>query len=529
MLATLLINILSLVFPLTLLQIYDRIIPNEAITTLILLCTGVGVSLLFIAVLKIARAYIGAWADAKFEHITGCRAFTSLLRSDLQEYEKVGSGIHLKRLSSLGNLRGFYAGQAIIALIDTPFVIIYLLLFVVIAGWLVLVPMLMLLIFFLVTASNSKKIKAILKSRQDQDDRRLNFIIETISKIHTIKSNTMEAQMLRRYERLQKTASLNDYKVSLKGVFSISEGLTLSQLTIILVVAVGSIFVMKGNLTVGGLAACTLLAGRCLQPINGLISVWNRLQSISLAQEELQKTLEIKAEEEDNLPAVSKVLGDVEFDNVTFSYNDTKPYLISNLNLKIKKGESVAFTGKGLSGKSTILLLLLGMLTPSKGKVLIDGKNIQNIHKDSLRKLIGYLPQNAVLFQGSIMDNLTMFRSEEYYAQAIEVAEKVGLSKIIEHLPDGYDTQVGNQAIETLPRGIKQRVAIARALLHNPSIILFDEANTALDMSSDAMLKELLIELSKSATMIIISHRPSIINIAQRQYSLTEGELRVLE
>jgi ATP-binding cassette subfamily C protein LapB len=524
--ASLFINALALVFPLVLLQMYDRIIPNQSVSTLFWLVFLVLLTVILSGILRVMRSYVGAWADAKFEHIIGTEAFEQILKSDLSVYEKEGSGRQLKRMNSLNMLRDFYSGQALVILIDIPFILIFLLLIVYIGGALVIVPILMIVFALWSTLHNTEKLQTILKERQDHDDRRLNFIVEMITRIHTIKSNTMEAQMQRRYERLQKASSLFDYQTALRGSYLLTDGFTLSQLTIVLVAAYGSIMVFNGHITLGALAACTLLAGRCLQPINSLISVWSRLQSIKVAREELNKVFEMPIETGGNL--VKKIKGELEFENVSFSYGENNSLLIKNFNLKIHPKEAVCISGEGLSGKSTLMWMILGFIKPTKGRVLIDGEPVSEYDLTSLRTQIGYMPHNGVLFQGTILENLTMF-DDKLENEAIQAAEAVGLSAIVEHLPDGYDTYVGNQAAQAIARGVAQRIIIARALIHNPQIILFDEANISLDMDGDKKIRELLEKLSQDRTILMISHRPSIIKIAKKHYLLQAGSLRLLD
>lgn len=526
--ATLAINILALIFPLTLLQIYDRIIPNQSMTTLIWLAVAVIISLILGAFLKVVRTYVGAWADARFEHVVGCRAFDKILNCNLSEYEKEGSGRHLKRISALNMLKNFYVGQALVSIVDIPFIFIFLILIAYIGTWIVFVPIAVIFLVFYVTFSNTTLFQTLLEERQDHDDRRLNFIVETISKVHTIKSNTMEAQMLRRFERLQKYSSFYDYKMTQHSAHLMSDSVSLSQLTIVMVVAIGSTMVFNGALSVGGLAACTLLAGRCLQPVNMIISMWSRLQAIKVAHEEISKVLSMESELKDDLKKVENIKGKIVFDKIYFRHEEEQSFLLKDFNLTIMPNETISISGEGVSGKTTILWMILKLVKPQSGKIFIDDQDIQTLDPVSLRRFISYMPQQAVLFQGTLLENLTLFE-EQYETRAKQLCEKVGLLSFIEHFPDGYDTKIGTQSAEALPRGIMQRVVIVRSLIYDPKIILFDEANTTVDMEGDKKIRELLQNLSKNHTIIIVSHRPSIVALAQKQYVIEDGKLRLTE
>jgi ATP-binding cassette subfamily C protein LapB len=524
--ASFVINILSLAFPLALLQIYDRVVPNNAMSTLVILIVGVGVALFLEACFRIARSYVGAWADSKFEHITGCRAFQSLVESSLLDYEKEGAGIHLKRISALSMLREYYAGQALISAADVPFIILILLIIAYIAQWIVLIPIVVIIIYLFITFYQADKLQEVLAQRFAHDERRFNFIIETLSNIHTVKSVTMEAQMQRRYERLQKVSAVHDYELNMKGSISTIAGLSVSQLLVILVVAFGAMKIINGDLTIGGLAACTLLSGRCLQPINLIVGLWTRLQTIKIANDDINKILSMKRECSTELPNMRKCRGEIKLDKLSFRYEESEPLIFNDLNLTIKAKETIAITGEGLNGKSTLIWLIMGMFRPTSGKVLIDDQDISIFQAESVRKQIAYLPQKSVIFRGTIMENLTMFKEQELFDYAKKVCGILGISEVIEHLPKGYESEIGDQAVDTLSRGVLQRLAIARALIQNPRILLFDEANTAMDMHSDNILRGVLEQLKGQRTMILVTHRPSILKLADKVYELHEGKLR---
>lgn len=525
LIASLLVNILSLAFPITLLQTYDRIIPNQSVHTLVILTIGVIVALIIEALLRIGRAYASGWADAKFEHMLGFKAFCKLTESSLSTFQRDGTGVHLERLSALSNLRDFYAGQILIALVDVPFVAVFLLLIAYIGGWIVLIPILTLAAFIYTASNSGTKLHELLTKRNNEDDTRFNFIIEVFTGIHTIKGIGMEAQMLRRYERLQNTGRYTDRKISISGSSNNSIGLFITQLTMVLVVAVGSSMVIHGQLTVGGLAACTLLSMRGAQPISRAINLWSRLQNIKLAEEKINKVISLPAESSPDLPDIPKLKGDIELSNVNFRFEDEKKSLFENLNLNITAGETVAIKSSGLSGKTSLLALILGIYQPSEGKVLLDGHDIKQYQANSVRKQIAYLPSEGKLFNGTIMENLTKFQEEEFHDQAKKIATQLGLADIIQSMPEGYDTMLGEQVSDTLSRGIKQRIVIARELIGNPSIVLFDEANTAIDIRGDEFLKSTLTAMKGKRTLVLISYRPSILQLADKTYTLEKGKI----
>lgn len=528
LLTSFIINVLSVVFPIVLLQVYDRVIPNLAVNTLILLLLGVAIALIFEVILKILRYYLSGWADAKFEFLTSCKAFKHLMECRLQEFENEGAGVHLKRLNALNLLRDFYSGQAVISVVDIPFLLLFLLLIGYISGWLIVVPISILIFFIFRLIPHLKNLQKILEANQKREDLRTNYIVETLGNIHTVKSMAMEAQMIRRYERLQKIAAIFDHDLSIHNAKLVTLTRNLSQVMIVAVIAFGSLLVMSNQLTIGGLAACMLLSTRCMQPISTVVTVWSRLKLVTIARNDINTLLKMPIESKPNLPNIDSITGKIVFDNVSFRYNKNEPWIIKNLNLTIEQKEIISITGEGLAGKSTLLWLIMGILSPTAGNIFIDDKDISHYQLESLRKKIAYLPQKPILFNGTIMENLTMFQEDKYEEQAKQAAAFVGLSDTIVKLPDGYNTVVANHAIEALSRGINQRIAIARAFITEPPIVLFDEANTAIDIQGDGIIRKVLNRLVRKCTLIIVSHRPSILNLATKHYLLENSQLKII-
>ena len=531
-LASVFINVLGLALPLTLLQVYDRIIPADAAGTLSLLVIGVGVALILEALLRLGRSYVSGWMGARFEHLAGCVAMEKLLRSSIVDYERDGAGVHLERMTSLGVLKEFYAGQAVLAICDLPFAFLYLGAVWYLAGHLVIVPVILFLLFLASALLVGRKLKDSLEGRMMADDRRYNFIIEVLGGIHTIKGLAMEEQMLRRYERLQETCATSERSVNLNSSTAQSTGAVFSQVSMFCVVGYGATFVIDGVLTVGGLAACTMLSGRAMQPLQRAVGIWTRFQSIQLAKERLRKLMGMKFEATDGLPDIGPIKGKLELRNISYFYGKNRdgedmPWIFENVSLQVEPGEAVGIRGSNASGKTTLLLMMNGVIHPTSGEVLIDGQPITSFNPTSVRHAVALLPQNATMFNGTLLENLTMFRREKE-PEAIDMARLLGLDHVVAHMPMGYDTLVGDGAGENLPRGIKQRVAIARALVDKPNVLLFDEANTAMDSSGDAMLKNLLERLKGRVTIVLVSSRPSLLSIADRVYQIEDASLREL-
>lgn len=528
-LASLFINILALAMPLTLLQVYDRIIPNTAEGTLIMLIIGVGSALLLEAGLRQGRSYVSGWMGARFEHLAGVAAVERLINVSIIDYERQGSGVHLERFNALGPLKEFYAGQAILALCDLPFAVLFLAAMYYLAGHLVLIPIALIITFSITAYFVGGKLKDALDSRMKADDRRYSFIIEVLGGIHTVKGLAMEDQMIRRYERLQETCASAEYNVALHSSSASSTGALFSQLVLFCVVGYGATFVIDGELTVGGLAACTMLAGRSMQPLQKAVGIWTRFQSIQLSLERVRELFKMEPEKPFGLPELPPVRGDLRLEGVTFTYGKDKegdelPPIFDDVDLKVETGQTIGITGAGSSGKTTLLYLMMGVFAPTGGRVTVDGLDLMDYEPSSIRHQIAYLPQEGQLFQGTILENVTMYRDEKN-DDALDISRLLGLDSVVSHMPNGYDTIVGDGAGDKLPKGIKQRIAIARALVDRPRVLLFDEANASMDSAGDATLRNLLERLKGRVTLVLVTPRPSMLTLADRIFDITDAKL----
>ncbi len=522
--ASLFLNILGLAMPMALLQVYDRILPNKSTGTMVLLLLSVLGALALESVLNFGRSWVTGWVGARFEHKAGCEALRRLVMTGIDNFEKEGSGVHLERMNSLATVREFYAGQALLTLLDLPFALLYLGLVALMGGQLVLVPIFLLLAFGFTAMRVGHSLRAAIQKRIAADDRRFNFIIEVLGGIHSVKAMAMEAQMVRRYERLQETCAENYHRVALKSANALGVSSFFSQMTTIAVAAFGSVIVMDGDMTTGGLAACSLLAGRAMAPLQKALGVWTRFQTFLLARERLEEVFELPPEADADLPKLDSVRGRLELQNVSFHFGEKGDDIVKDVSITIEEGECIAILGGNGSGKTTLLTLMQGALRPKSGKVLIDGQDITAFEPQSVRDKIAYLPQMGVLFQGAILQNITMFRPE-LEDVAVQTAALLGLDEVVATMPMGFDSSVGDGAYDSLPRGIKQRIAIARALVNNPRIVLFDEANTAVDGAGDNFLRVWLERAKGKRTLVLVTHRPSLVKLADRVFDLDGGRL----
>jgi len=525
--ASLTVNLLALALPLVTLQLYNRIIPNSATQTLFFLIAGLLIALTAQAVINMARSYLAGWAGARYEHTTSCAALDRLMAADLDALEGDAAGIHLDRLGAIGPMRDFYSGQAAMALMDLPFAILFIALLGFIGNWLMVVPVVLLAGFAVLAVRLGEHLRQAMKDRSQWDDRRYNFLIELLTGIHTVKGMAMEAQMLRRYERLLNNSASANYRVTLFSALAQGSGSVFSNLTMMSVASIGCAMAIAGNLSIGALAASTLLAGRTVQPIMRALGLWTQFQNIRLSQDRLEKLFTTPVENNHDGRELEQISGRIVLENVRFGYSSDGPMLFENVSLEIEPGEIIGLTGSGGAGKTSLMQLIMGHYPPRDGRVLIDGHDTCDLRAANLRQHIAYIPEHGVLFQGTVLDNLTMFGGDEKLDEAIEIATRLGLDQVFARLPAGLDTRVGDGATEYLPMGVVQRIIIARALVGGRRIILFDEASSSLDRAGDLRLLQTLMSIRGEHTIILSSQRPSLLRLANRVVELADGTLRL--
>lgn len=521
------LNVLSLALPVMMLQVYDRIIPHQSYGTLVMLIFGVLIALTVDGLLRIMRAWLVGWSAASEEHAAACAAIDRMLHADMPSFEKKSAGEHLQNLGALGRLREFYSGQAMTALIDFPFAGLFLFMIAYLGGVLVLVPLTLLVVFFICAVYAGRQLKDALEERGNADDAKASFIVSVLGGIHTVKSLAIEAPLLRRFEHYQDDVTRDSYRVAMASGFASNLSSAFGQLSLILTAVFGCLLVLGGSLSVGGLSACTLLAGRAIQPIQRVLGTWLRLQDLSLARHHAAQIFDLPVQSRDTSPPGFAPQGRVAFDRVSYAYKSGTPVL-KDASLTIEPGEVVAISGDKASGKSTLLQLIAGLLPAQSGVVRVDDCDPAIYGLSRLRGRIGYLPQQGTIFRGSILDNMTGFRTdEESIRRAKETGAELGLDSVIDLLPRGYQTQLADTAADPVPPGIKQRISLVRVLMDEPSLLLFDDADRALDKEGYNRLFRLIGRMKGRCTILMVSHDQNLLSFADLSYRLENGQLRL--
>ena len=518
------INILSLALPITMLHFYDRILPRQNVSTMIVLVACVVTAILLEAGLKLLRSYMLLWSSASFEHNLVCRSIKRFINADLKDSDASGSGEYLQRIAATSKLKDFYSGQLIQNYIDVAFVFVFLSLIAYLSGVLVLVPLTLLVTFIIILAILNRKIHQHLNDKEESDEKRYNFIIEALNGMHTIKSLGLEPVFSRRYESLEENSTIANHNHAISGVVTGSFGSLFNQIMIAGIVFFGALMAIENKITMGTLVAVVLLTGRTIPPIQGAMMTWLKWHDFTIAKNNIMSFFRLPQIERSEEAKNIEKLGKLEVSKLVFSYKNSKN-IIDKLDLTLKKGEVISISGGYSSGKTTLLKLFAGLLLPNSGNVIIDGVEAHKYSDKELGRHIAYMSTDTQIFKGTIRENLTAFRKDDIEEKALELASLLKIDKEIMKLPDGYDSILNDTLADPISPGLKQRVSIARVLALKPKILLFDNADKSLDKEGYECVVSLIGKLKGKATIIIISDDRNILNFADREYVLENGKL----
>jgi ATP-binding cassette, subfamily C, bacterial LapB len=520
------INVLALATPLFMLQVFDRIIARGSIDTLTIMAVGATVAILIEAFLRIVRSHLSAWISARFEHKAMLEIASRTLAMPLHEFEKLGAGAYQEQFKGVQSLKQFYSGQTFQQIIDLPFTLLYITVVALINIWVGLLLLVGYAVFALVIVALSARHNFLVKERKILDLRRNNFLVEVLNNIHTLKAMAMESAMLRRYERLHQAGAQAFQNLTYALDIASGVGAIFSPLMTMLVVALGAYLVVTGSLTTGELAACILLGLRSLGPIQRLGTIYTRHKQENIMKADVANFMVRKPlpDLEAADPVPESGTNGIELRNITYTFPGMKEPLLSDVSLAISPGECVMIYGGNGAGKTTLLHLLSGVITPNQGKILIDGNDISKFDSDKVRERIGYLPQRTHLFEGTLLDNISIFDTQRMDG-ALEKASVMRIGDFVSKLPRGWDSQVGDAAAESMPPGFKQRIAMVRALSSDPKILLFDDATASVDSQGEAAVLDYLKAIKGTHTIVLVSQRPSVQKLADRVFTLKGGKL----
>ena len=516
------VNLLALALPLSIMQVYDRIIPNHSSATLAYLFLGLTLVIAIDYVLKTSRSALLSWHATQFGEKVENEAVSRFLRAPNAAFERDPAAVNVSRYAAAAALADYHSGQARLVAIDLPFVGIALIVMTIVGGTMVLVPAVLFFFFAALAIGRARAFRKILDARTAQDNRKYDFIAEVLAGIHTVKVMAMEPQMQRRFERLQQAVAETTMASILTGQANQTSALVYGSVSQLIVVAIGGSQVINDHLTMGALACCTMLSGQILQPLLRAISLWTESESVDHRRAEVRLLLDLPSVEVAPAEHAADVMGDIEFEKVTFRYDAAADFTLGVADLSISAGTIIGVKGEDGSGRTTLLKLIQGDIEPASGRVTIGGVPTMDANFPAIRSRIAYVGAAPVIFSGTIMENLTIF-SPEKRDFARKMSQLLGLEATINLLPDGYETMLGRGMGDDLPMSIAQQVNIVRALTNRPRVLALDEANMLLDAIAEPALIRALQTLRGHLTVMIVTHRPSLLALCDRLMIVEDG------
>ncbi len=525
LIASVVINLFILANPLFVMNVYDRIVPNNAVESLWVLAIGVSVVYMFDIVLKYLRSYFLEVAGKKSDVLMSAKLFEQTL--GLTMANRGGSiGAFANTLREFDSIRHFFTSGTIASLVDLPFVFIFLFVIFYIAGSIVLVPVAIILIILIYSIILKGPIQRSIEASYQANSEKNAVLIETLSAIETIKALGVEARAQWKWEQaVGEIAKASIRSKMLQSSIGRATGF-MQQISTVAIVLAGVYLIKEGDLTMGGLIATVMLSQRAIGPMGQFANLTSSYQQTKTALNSLNELMKKEVERPDSKRFIQHphFEGRIEFSNVSFTYPDeTKPAL-TNVSFVIEAGDKVGIIGRIGSGKTTIQKLILGFYKPSEGSILIDGIDITQLDPAELRRNINYVPQDVTLFSGDVRDNISYKAPYIEDSAILKAARLSGVDDFIKQHPSGYSLKV-NEGGSSLSGGQRQSIGVARALLLESAIYLFDEPTNAMDAKTEQVMIDKLKEGILKSTSLLVTHKMSLLQLTDRLMVMDNGKL----
>ncbi len=524
LLVSFVLQFFALVTPLFFQVVMDKVLVHKGFTTLDVIATAFVVVVIFEVSLTTLRSYVFAHTTSRIDVELGAKLFRHLLNLPLAYFQARRVGDSVARVRELENIRSFLTGNAITLVLDLVFSVVFIAVMFVYSKWLTLIVLLSLPCYFATSLLYTPVLRARLSEKFNRSAENQSFLVETISGIDTVKAMAVEPHWTRKWDNQLAAYVTAGFRTATIGMFA-NGGITLiSKFVTIATLYFGAKLVIKGDLSVGQLIAFNMLSGQVTGPVMRLAQLWTDFQQTGISIQRLGDILNTRTEIASSKTSMPPLRGQIQLDQVNFRYRPDAAEVIRNMTFGINAGEVVGVVGRSGSGKSTLTKLIQRMYIPERGRVLIDGMDISLADASSLRRQIGVVLQENVLFNRSIRDNIALSDPGAPLTAVMQAAKLAGAHEFITELTEGYDTLVGEHG-STLSGGQRQRIAIARALITNPRILIFDEATSALDYESERIIQNNMKAICRGRTVIIIAHRLSAVRDANRIVVMDKGQI----
>ncbi len=525
LLGSLLINLFALAMPLFIMNVYDRVVPNDTAETLWAMAIGVFIVLAFDLTMRMLRSYLVDIAGKRIDVILSANIFERAMGMRM-EVRPASVGSFASNMHEFESFREFITSATITALVDLPFVLLFIAVIFWVGGAVGYVPLLAVPLIIAIGIMLQRPLGEIIQLTFRYAAQKQGLLIESLSTIETVKALSAEGALQRKWEQLVGTGARLGIKARTLSSAIINISLTVQQLTSVAVVVLGVYLIAERELTVGALVACTILTSRALAPLGQVAGLMTRYHQSIAALRTLQNIMQLPVERPANKSFVQRphFRGDIEFRNVTFSYPGQKTPALSNVSFRLAAGDRVGLIGRIGSGKSTVERLVLGLYKPTSGSILIDGVDINQIDPATLRRNIGYVPQDVVLFYGTVKENILFAAPYADDTALVRAADIAGVTEFVHPSAQGFDLHIGERG-EGLSGGQRQTVAIARSLLLDPPVLIMDEPTNSLDNRSEENFKGKLDKALGGKTFLLVTHRASLLTLAPRLIVLDNGKI----
>ena len=524
-LASILINCFAIASPLFIMNVYDRVVPNNALETLWVLAAGVATVFVFEFIMRNMRTYFVDTAGKNADVIIASRLLERVMAMKLDK-KPPSTGALANNLREFESLREFFTSGTLVAFVDLPFVFLFILVIWLISGPVAYVPLAVIPIVIGAGLILQFPLRDVIEKTHRESTQKHALLFETIDGLETIKAVAAEGRVQRAWERFVGMAAHSAGKAAfISGIATTVAQLSV-QMTTVAVVVYGVHQIAQGNITMGALIAATILTGRALQPLGAVAAMLTRLQHSRVALKGLDSIMKTPVEREEGKTFLHRphLSGQVEFQNVSFGYPGQQTKALDGSSFTLQPGERVAILGRVGSGKSTIARLLMGLYEPAEGAVLMDGTDARQIDPADLRRNIGYVSQDNYLFFGSVRDNISFGAPHVDERTVMRAAEIAGVNDFVQGHPLGYDLPVGERGM-ALSGGQRQAIVVARALLQDPPILMLDEPTSSMDNASEALFKNRLEEVLPGKTLIMVTHRGSLLSLVDRLIVMDGGKI----
>ncbi|QIL86749.1 type I secretion system permease/ATPase (plasmid) [Vibrio sp. HDW18] len=523
LIASILINLFAIAAPMFSRIVYDKVIPNLAFETLWVLSSGILVIFLFDFIFKMLRNYFIDVAGKKSDILISSKLFSKVMGIRM-EARPPSVGAFARHLQEFESIREFFTSATISALIDLPFALLFLLLIGLMAGHLVWVPIIGVLMLVVYSLLMQARLRRAIEEGSKLASQKYANLIESLTGLETVKLFGAQGQFQYRWE--EAVAHMANWNIKSRRITDSIQNTAgfIQQAANIGMIIVGVYLISNGDLTMGGLIATTMLSGRATGPLVQLSLLSTRYNQAKSSMTIIEQIMAMPDEQEQGKRYIHRpiIQGKIELDRVTFHYPNSPIASVRDLSLTINPGEKVAIIGRIGSGKTTLERLIMGLYKPTEGHVRIDDTNIAQLHHIDIRRNIGCVPQDSVLFYGSIRDNITLGRPLADDREVMDAANRAGVTVFTQQDPAGLERQVGEGGMQ-LSGGQRQTVSIARALLGRPPVLLMDEPTSAMDNRSEMHIKQQLSQLKPSETLILITHKTSMLDVVDRVIVMEKG------